>query len=224
MLKKNVVSSIREEAVLCGGLFVCVVVLAGLLFFATTANADLYGVHSFSELVTSNLEVHSYINYDTQVLDNLMIKNLDGSESIVSGKWSMGFVAGTDLIGYADNAYPDFPGAGGWLAGGYNSLLGSNNHPTGLFLAYDSTGNGWDIIGGVLGSEQDLIDGDLFFTEDDILFGPLGLQGDLGIGLLPAYSAIGEVGILPHMVVVIPEPATLLLLGLGGILISKRKF
>jgi hypothetical protein len=183
-----------------------------MMFLGTTAEAGIVRVESFKDLgIVKNLGVHSYFN-STPFVDNLMIRDLSGVDRVVSGRWHMGFVSLGYLIGYVDNIYYSIPGQEGYLSGGYNSSLGDGNRPTGVFLVYDSTGNGWDFVDGVVGSLRDLADGDRFFTEKDILFGSAGLRGDLGIGLLPAYSAIGEVGILPHMVVnPIPEPTIALL-------------
>jgi len=226
MLKEKESSSCnREEAVLCSFLLVGVLGMCGMLFFATTAEATR--ITSFSEVGDFSTGRNLRMATGDNLLWSLSPSGTPANSvkpDYSTGYWQLGLVDDRDyVVGWATNSSKSDIGYEGWLTGRYSGSatygLVNGEKPVGAFLVYDSTSNGFDIIGGVVGSNQDLLDGDLFFTEDDIFFG--GVLGD--VSKLPGYPLSGT-AILPNMTVVIPEPATLILLGLGGILIRKRRY
>jgi hypothetical protein len=108
----------------------------------------------------------------------------------------------------------------GYYSGSALYGLADGEKPVHAYLVYDSTNNGWDLINGQVGSATDLSQGDRFFNETNIVFG--GVLGD--VSKLPAYIANngGQPAISPEMTGVIPEPATITLLAIGGLLLRKR--
>jgi hypothetical protein len=151
--------------------------------------------------------------------DNLLIR-VDGvDKSIVDAGYGAGFwhlgLTNSDgyVVGWAKNSFKSSGGYEGWLGGEYSGSaplydkgvlvykgLANGEKPTHLFLVYDKLNNGWGSSGSQLGTPQDLLEGDLFLDEEDILFGPDRLLGD--VSLLPMYGA-DVIAILPKMTVVI---------------------
>ena len=177
---------------------------------------------------------------DQQWRDNLMIREpVTGIESVVNpvGDWHMGFAVydglGTrTIVGFAQNIHRDIPGEEGFMAGKYvetifdeggpdeNTLFSVGDLPEEIMIVHDVAGNGMGTFDDVTG-EWILGSDDFFYSTQDILFGYEGFRGETG--LLPVFS-LTDTCILPHMVIApVPEPATLLLLSLGGMLIGKRK-
>jgi hypothetical protein len=220
MLSKNLTKSVgvNKDYVSegCGISFVLLLAAVGfgMLFMATAASAT--PIYSFSDAVNMDpgaMQVYSYFTEDPPMFEALMIRDqITGVDSSVTGRWSMGFRNSVEVIGYADCI------DNGWLNGFYSIDLGSGNRPTGIWLIHDVIGDG---IGEVVGGELSLGVDDVLYTEANILFGPEELQGANGIGLLPAFADVG-IGILPHMVVVIPEPATITILTFGALLLRRR--
>jgi hypothetical protein len=188
---------------------------AGLLmmFLGTTAEAESWRGTSFADAGDFSTSCNLYMTLG----DNLLIRVGGVDMSVVdagygAGYWNLGLTDDRGyVVGWAKNSSKLVPGRAGRLTGKYSgsALYGLTNgeKPIHAYLVYDSTGNGWDIVDSVLGSLRDLDDGDLFFDETSILFGPAKLRGDLGgIDLLPGYPLSGP-AILPSMtVVIVPEP------------------
>lgn len=220
-------SVVKEEAVLFGGILLGAVVLVALMFFGTTTVlATEIRVENFRDNWSANFSDAQ--DFRMNFGDNLLVRVGGVDMSVVAagygaGSWHLGLTTddGT-VVGWATNSSKGSPGYEGWLTGEYSSLMGYGNRPTHAYLVYDSadTGptHGWDIVDGVVGSALDKLEDDLFFDETDISFdGVLG-----GISALPGYAY--EDRIAPEMTVVIPEPATITVLALGGLsLIRKRR-
>jgi len=208
----------NEKSFVRGWLFW--VVMFVVVVMVTTVNAvGVVRVKSFAEL--GNFSTIQVQNLNMAFGDNLLVR-VDGVDKVIgleagevygAGDWHLGLTKsdGT-VVGWAKNSLKSWSGYEGWLTGKYNALLGDNGRPSHAFLVYDSLvglgGEGWqvDTSTGVIGSTQDLLDGDLFFMEGDILFG--GVLGD--VSKLPPFIANngGQSAILPKMTVVIgpPEP------------------
>jgi hypothetical protein len=207
---------------------------AAVLVMGTWAEAGTVRVNSFADSRLGdftgdirNLEMALEDNLLARIggVDKVLGLDVASGEVYGEGYWHLGLTGGPEglVVGWATNSDKGWPGYGGYLAGKYSGSadygLSDGEKPLHAFLVYDSTGNGWDVLDGQIGSVQDLADGDLFFTEEDILFGPDKISG--AVSLLPSYPSFGT-AILPSMtVMVIPEPATLIMLGIGGLLLRK---
>lgn len=156
---------------------------------------------------------------------NLMIDFGAGPVSIVDaglneGSWHLGLLdAQGFVIGWAKNSAKQVPNWYGRLIGEYSSLLGVGNYPTNAVLVYDNLINGWTVSGGVVGSFTDLAEGDLFFWTTEIKFD--GILGNMTA--FSPYMGDGSTARIPDIIVMIPEPATVALLGLGFIGLRRRK-
>ena len=136
--------------------------------------------------------------------DNLLIDFGDGPLSIaqagyLTGKWHLGLVDDEGyIIGWAWNGARDDDGWEGWFAGAYSYELGEGNRPSGAYLVYDALDNGFHIEAdtGLIGLAQDVLEGDLFFTEQDILFN--GILGDIA-----QFSPYGPNSTIPSMTLLI---------------------
>jgi hypothetical protein len=204
----------NNEMVFVGGWLLGAVVLVMVL--GTWAEARMYSFADYGDFSTSR-------SLRMAFGDNLLVRvgGVDRSLLVagyLTGSWHLGLTnADGYIVGWAKNSSKAYTGYEGWLTGRYSFVLGDGGRPSHAFLVYDSADSGsthgWDIIDGQIGSVQDLLDGDLFFDETDILFGQNELRGDLGgIELLPAYivASGGASAILPHMVVVtLPQHSTI---------------
>tara|TARA_Y100000310_G_scaffold337708_1_gene425466 strand:+ start:2911 stop:3696 length:786 start_codon:yes stop_codon:yes gene_type:complete len=170
----------------------------------------------------SSQDVQMNIDYNTQTVDNLMIRDSYGNDSVVAkdeSVWRMGFAkyvsGGIVFGGYANNnnnTSNDNPTiAGGWCQGlFYDSVFANGEDVDAVYLVHDQLGNG---IGNVTAGNWTRGVDDILYTTDKIEFD--GVVGDVSQMPVPTY--MGETLILPHMVAV-PEPATLATLGLMGAL------
>ena len=146
---------------------------------------------------------------------------------------------GVELVGHADNPWPDLAGFGGYMDGYYYSGIGNGNRPDQVWLIHDANANGRILFeDSVYGLSVD--PGDVFvgagnsalFGAGDLLFGipPGEIRDD--VGQLPLYDddSGGEAAILPHMIVsveeelpVVPEPGALGLFGVALLVLRKRR-
>lgn len=195
--------------------FCSIFVFVVMMFLGTTSVlADYYRTDSFSTYGDFSAGSTIWMN------SSLMVQDINGIETPIMnstynvGKWNLGLTNDEGYtVGWAKNSSP-VPWEKGWLMGQYSGVavygLTDGEKPTHAYLVYDSTSNGWDIDleTGIVGSARDLLDGDLFFDEMDIRFGPDKILGD--VSLLPPYlAASSDWPILPEMVVVLfPEPVT----------------
>ena len=218
----------KRENFVIGSWLLGAIVFVMVMFLGTTANATrMYNFKDWGDFSF----VQSLCMNDG---DNLLVR-VDGVDKslfdagYLTGSWHLGLIDDRNyVVGWAKNSIKSWSGYEGWLTGDYSwsALYGLSDgeKPVHAYLVYDSTDNGWDLVGGQVGSEQDLLDGDLFFTEEDILFN--GVRG--GVAQLPPYTKFEMPypddmnAYLPNMTVVIPEPATITILAIGGLLLRRR--
>ncbi len=193
-------------------LFLSLVAAAVLLFFVGSSSAEIITMNNFSDWCDMSQGSQTL----AMVVGVNLVINIDGVDMGVveagyySGNWHLGlFDSEGYIIGYAQNVQKAGVGREGRLIGAYSSLLGVGNTPTNVCLIYDSTGNGWgyDTETTLLGTDQDFLDGDLFFWTTDIKFdGVLG-----GVNLMDPYTATAETARIPELAVTIaaPEPVVL---------------
>ena len=151
-----------------------------------------------------------------------------------TGTWHLGLKNEHGYIaGFANNSNDlanTEPSARGFLQGKYSgsATLGIDGNPVGFasgqkpfgaYLVYDALDNGWDIADGVLGSIEDINQGDIFFDESMIRFD--GVLSDLSA--FDAFDIDDHARIPEITAVIVPEPITITLFGLGSILIRKMK-
>lgn len=151
-----------------------------------------------------------------------------------TGTWHLGLKNEHGYIaGFANNNNDlanTEPSARGFLQGKYSgsAILGTDGNPVGFasgqkpfgaYLVYDALDNGWDIVDGVLGSQGDLNQGDIFFDDSMIRFD--GILSDLSA--FDAFDTDDHARIPEMTAVIVPEPMTITLLGLGSLLILKTK-
>lgn len=191
-----------------------IVVIGAILIMAGISNATLEPVviESFHDFIVSNTGAQELRMEYSPVVDKLMIRDFDtGVDSPIEGDWHMGLISyisgGVEIVGYAENVYE------GFMAGSYYDGIEKGSRPDDVWIVHDGNGDGIGMLyhdgTWVLG------DDDIFYASDDILFGPSQIRGD--VSQLPVYTGTNDDAILPHMIVAIPEPATLALLGLGSI-------
>jgi len=217
---KNLVDKVKN-----GARTLAVGAAIGLATLAYSPKAEATLIIGFEDLIPNKgsptTSQYVRMNYG----DNLMIRDLEtGIDSIVSKDgtdvWRMGFAKyeGGNLIfgGYANNdnynsdAFEDYEG---WCNGDfYNSVFGDGQAVEDVMIIHDKLGDG---IGTLVpaddGTYQFQIDPyDSVYMTNDIMFN--GKLGDLGEMPIPTFT--GDNYILPEMTIV-PEPATLGLLGLG---------
>jgi hypothetical protein len=229
MLKKSFIS---ENLGIGGFLVLAVAVWLFLsVFFVPMAEATLGDITGHMDNFQDSMILDEPPVVQTLSMndgDNIMILD-SGSPISISvagydeGYWHLGLLNSSgDVIGWAKNSIKEYDGYEGWLLGEYSSLLGANTRPTDAVLVYDKLDNGWYITddgdgGNAVGSNLDLAEGDLFFWTDEIYFD--GTPGNMN-----AFSPYGTIPYarIPEMVVVIPEPATLFVLCIGGLLLTKK--
>lgn len=193
-----------------------------MMFGMTVVDGAIMG---FNELGDFSPVTDLYMSL-SPVADNLMIRvgGVDMSLNDAGygdGYWHLGLRdAEGYIVGWAKNSSGN-PLRKGWLVGEYSGSatygLADGEKPVSLILIYDALNDG---IGNVGGTTLYVGDDDLVFTEADILFNDvLG-----GVSMLPIYHGNGDPSILPHMVVVIPEPATLFVFGIGGLSLIRKRF
>jgi hypothetical protein len=207
--------------------------IAALTAGANKANATIMPINSFKDFINDNYS--NTIRMDTDwatYVDNLMIRDSEGVDSIVNGTYHAGFIKyeGSDAIvtGWADNkshAWNQYPEAAGFLTGDLYSTTGDGQRPEDIWLVHDGNNDGIGNYDTSTGQWSLGVD-DIFYTSQDILFGENQIRGD--ISQLPAYSALGGIGIIPSMTIdPVPEPSTIALLGLGAGAVHagrKRRF
>ncbi len=184
-----------------------------VLFADISSAGELIVMTNFRDDLNIGTGPHQTLSMDDGV--NLMVDIGGVSLGIVeagynSGDWHLGFFDEDGyIIGYARNVWKDEPGYEGWMNGEYSSLLGIGNTPANACLIYDSTGNGWhyDTETTLLGTAQDILEGDLFFWTDELKFdGVLG-----GINLMGPYTATAATAIIPQITAIMPEPEHIVL-------------
>lgn len=203
------------------------------LFVGLEAVAGATLVESFSEVMAlDSPPVVQTLRMDTDFItyaDTLKVHVEDSDLPIIDAGYGGGYfhLGLLDSEGYTvgwasnDNDLANQePSVSGFLQGKYSSVLGYMNKPANVILVYDALDNGWHIDSGVVGSAQDLAEGDLFFWTNDMLFD--GVRGDVmafdPYGIANDYARIPSIVLSP-----IPEPATILFILGGGVLLRRKK-
>ena len=212
----------KRENVVIGNWLLGAIVFVMMMFLGTTADAATIHVGGFQELmilgdppVVQTLNMDKY--HSLKIRDNLGNEITVTAAGYGDGYWNLGLLnTSGNVIGWAKNSSP-VPGREDWLIGEYSSLLGNNNRPADAVLVYDKLDNGFNIIDGQVGSPQDLLEGDLFFWTNELYFdGVLGnMNAFAPYGVVAPYARIPEI--------TIPEPATLLILAIGGLFLGKKR-
>lgn len=212
-------------------LLFAVMLIIATAFCSENVNATI--VNSFEDFFPTGGTkfIHSVGGY----MDDLKWINPDtGMLDIVptTGVWNIGFTryidgVGDIIVGHADNrVFPDEYTMGEYLVdvtysdGTVVPYLSRGTHPDGLYVVWDQEGDG---IGSFINGIWTLGFDDMLYDSSDILFGDGNGNHVLGgVEYLPLCPTNADVAVLPEMILV-PEPLTLAFLGLGGLLIRKRK-
>ena len=219
-----------------------------LVLCNSMVQAALITVDSFEAFIPEGSQymqsLHSdYDAKDKEITDELLIRNpVTGQDLAVAGSYKFGMIryadGGAIVVGYGDNPHWDsdygryFENWRGVLLGRYVGkvqqgdgtmikLLDEGQQPDDIWIVCDGLDNGigyFDTLTGVWTLGED----DILYTSEDILFGDDAIRGD--VSQLPLHYMQYKAAILPHMVIApVPEPATLLLFGLGGLVVRKTR-
>ncbi len=171
----------------------------------TKAGDNIATVNSFEDFAGTQYSSSRVIQMNSG--QNMMIMDPLTNELTSIGLdgviWKIGYYDYQGyIIGWCDNPWVDYEGYEGWLRGEYTSDLidfgDPDKKPDGMWIIKDTNGDGIGTFNFDTATWQ-MGDDDIFYTHEDVLFGPEMVRGD--ILQLPAFDPLPSLPPLPDMAI-----------------------